>query len=785
VPDGSTARAGTPSPANRQLTADSRDDVISPGDLDSDDWDQEAALAAFMADVDSGYDLFTSSIGLEPDDVDWPPPGVQDAPPAADTGLLSPGGYPAGDKEARVEGQPGEDPVPEVPECFDAGFLPRVASADVRRGSGSGFASGNVLDTALPGPALGGFADTAAGADRGYAGLDDDELIGVLGGWQKTEAWAAAGKLSAVAELIRRRPGETSRVPGAASSPCPGPSTVPGSWTSASPGDDRGGRRGPTSNGSAAGNSAGDGPASNGPTAGDGPASNGGNGATGGGGGTGGGIPAGHGKFCADELAVALAISRWPAERMLALASDLATRLPLTRRALHEGVIDAYKAQIIAEATRVLDDAAAAAAEAAVIPTAVGKTPGQLRAAIARAVLKADPGAARQRREQAQRDARVELWREDAGTAALCGFGLPPDEALGADQRISDRALELKAAGVAGTMDQLRVRAYLDALLGQDTAAGNRRHGAGHPVQTGPGTPAGGSSVPEGGAGTADGSQQAGRDADQRAGLAARINLTVPLATLLRLADWPGEAGGFGPVDADLARAMAASAAIDPATTWCLTITDPGGHPTAHGCARPAKPRGKASPDRRPTGPAPGPAPGPTSQRTGPARKPGTKPPGAGSTATPGRSGNSPGGRLGHFDATPPGEYGTWRLRPVPGGPDLTVNLDPIAVTDCDHRHHTAAHDPGDRLRHLVEVRDGECTYPPCRRSARRCDFEHAIPWEQGGRTCACNAGARCRHHHHAKQAQGWRLDQNLPGYHTWTTPSGRRYTTGPATYPI
>ena len=94
-----------------------------------------------------------------------------------------------------------------------------------------------------------------------------------------------------------------------------------------------------------------------------------------------------------------------------------------------------------------------------------------MRAAIARAVLKADPGAARQRREQAQRDARVELWREDAGTAALCGFGLPPDEALAADQRISDRALELKAAGVAGTMDQLRVRAYLDALLGQDTAA--------------------------------------------------------------------------------------------------------------------------------------------------------------------------------------------------------------------------------------------------------------------------------------------------------------------------
>ena len=78
--------------------------------------------------------------------------------PAADTAVLSPDGYPAGDQESRVEGQPGQDPVPVVPECLDAGFLPRVATADVRRGSGSGFASGDVLDTALPGPALAGFA---------------------------------------------------------------------------------------------------------------------------------------------------------------------------------------------------------------------------------------------------------------------------------------------------------------------------------------------------------------------------------------------------------------------------------------------------------------------------------------------------------------------------------------------------------------------------------------------------------------------------------------------------
>ena len=79
---------------------------------------------------------------------------------------------------------------------------------------------------------------------------------------------------------------------------------------------------------------------------------------------------------------------------------------------------------------------------------------------------------------------------------------------------------------------------------------------------------------------------------------------------------------------------------------------------------------------------------------------------------------------------------------------------------------------------------DGAAGAIPEAGHARDSDFEHAVPYDQGGRTCACNAGARCRHHHHAKQAPGWRLDQHQPGHHTWTTPSGRTYTTGPTTYP-
>ena len=758
-----------------------REYAVTPGDLDGDDWDQDAAMAAFMADLESGYDLFTASIGLDPDpgDTDWLPP---DEPPSGGTGL----GWSA---------------------------------------AGRGFGSGDALDTALPDPVLAGHVDAAAGQTRDYAGLDDDAVIGALRAWQKVEAWAASGKLSAAAELIRRRPAVPSGDPGTADGPTVGPSVIP--WDT--PGAKDGAPGGHADDTGAAGSSAPDarrGPGGSVAAAGTSPGRR---------------IPAEWGKFCADELAVALSISRWVAERTLALAHDLATRLPLTARALREGVIDLYKAQIIAEATRVLDDAATAAAEAAILGAGIeGKTPGQIRATAGRAVLKADPTAARKRREQAQKDARVELWREDAGTAALCGFGLPPDAALAADQRIRDRTADLKAAGVPGTMDQLRVRAYLDALLGQDTAAATRaataaaaagQNGAAAvgrdprdssgPGQTGPGTasgPAGGTSRP------ADG-PPAGPGTGAPVGMAAQINLTIPLATLLGLAERPGEAAGFGPIDADLARAIAANAAAHPATSWCLTVTDQQGHPAAHGCARPTRPpRAPRRPDPGGGTPGPPPAPpGPPGPPAGPPRPPSPGPPGGG-TGTPARPSGPPGtppaptaparppgGSTPASNPGPPGAgrprgprqdransansansgnsgnsgYGSWRLRPAPGGPDLRIDLEPLAVTGCDHRHRTRGHDPGDTLRHLIHIRDGECTWPPCRRNARRCDFEHAIPWETGGPTCACNAGARCRHHHHQKQAHGWTLTQHLPGYHTWTTPAGRTYTNGPATYPV
>ena len=183
-------------------------------------------------------------------------------------------------------------------------------------------------------------------------------------------------------------------------------------------------------------------------------------------------MPAACEEFTGDELGRVLAESRGSADALLDLALALETRLPGTRAALRDGVITRYKAEIIASAAALLDPAEARAAEALVLGRAGRLTPGALRSAIARAVMEVAPAKARKRREAAAKDARVQRWAEDSGNAALMGRELPPAEVLAADQRITAWARELKAAGLAGDMDQLRARAYLDLLLDKDSRPG-------------------------------------------------------------------------------------------------------------------------------------------------------------------------------------------------------------------------------------------------------------------------------------------------------------------------
>ena len=195
------------------------------------------------------------------------------------------------------------------------------------------------------------------------------------------------------------------------------------------------------------------------------------------------------------------------------------------------------------------------------IGRAPGQTTGQLRASARRAVLAADPAAADRHREKAEKEARVEVWSEPAGTAALVGRDLRSADVIAADKRIDGLARQLKAAGIEGSLSQLRARAYLALLLGQPMP-GLLPPGAG---------PYGARTAAE------------GAITDPVAGA---VNLTMPLSSFLGASGQPGEVAGFGPVTAADGRALVDRLAGERGSRWCLTLTGQDGRAVAHGCAR-------------------------------------------------------------------------------------------------------------------------------------------------------------------------------------------------------
>ncbi len=129
------------------------------------------------------------------------------------------------------------------------------------------------------------------------------------------------------------------------------------------------------------------------------------------------------------------------------------------------------------------------------------------------------------------------------------------------------------------------------------------------------------------------------------------------------------------------------------------------------------------------------------------------------------------------------------RTGPGPPGTDPAAWLAQLKIirldtAACTHQLQTPGYRPGARLRHLATIRFPTCTRPGCRHPSARCDLDHRIPYDQGGRTCLCNLQPRCRGDHQAKQAPGWHVEETAAGTLTWTLPHGRSYTTQPEPYP-
>jgi hypothetical protein len=166
------------------------------------------------------------------------------------------------------------------------------------------------------------------------------------------------------------------------------------------------------------------------------------------------------------QVSLALTMSQSAAAWWTDLAVGLQWRLAGTGVALRSGAIDLGRAKAIAEATAVLDDEKAQAVESNILARAGEQTMGQLRAALRRAVIKADPEGAERRREEAERQARVMLYPDAEGTASLSGQRLSAVRAAAAMSRITALAQALKASGAGGGIDLLRGHVFLGLLLG-------------------------------------------------------------------------------------------------------------------------------------------------------------------------------------------------------------------------------------------------------------------------------------------------------------------------------
>lgn len=301
------------------------------------------------------------------------------------------------------------------------------------------------------------------------------------------------------------------------------------------------------------------------------------------------------------EIGLMLRLSTGSAGWRVAEARRLVEQFPAAFAALGTGSITMAKARIITEGCIDLGPGLAAAVEARVLPRAPEQTNGQLRAAVRRAVLRADSEAAQRRHRRKRRERGVVVYPERDGMAVLSAT-LPAAEAVGAFA-----VLDQHARACGGTderpMDARRADALVDLVL-RDTgfcsdgsgpanspasnsteAGSNPDTSSAEPSSTFAPSPApddGTSSTP--GTAPGAGSGPASPGTDRLPGLvpaagirtttnsvSVQIRVTVPFDVLRGTSTEPADLAGYGPITAEQARLLAG----DPDSAWHRLVTDP------------------------------------------------------------------------------------------------------------------------------------------------------------------------------------------------------------------
>ncbi len=263
------------------------------------------------------------------------------------------------------------------------------------------------------------------------------------------------------------------------------------------------------------------------------------------------------GHLARHEVGAALRLSPGPAYDRCRRAQEIVGRLAPTLRELDAGRISPAQATLLADAVHGLDDDVTAAVQQRVLARARFQTPAQTRQSLRRAVAAIDTAGAAERAADAYAERTVTKEPLDNAMTEIRAVLAATDaervwRAL--DERAASARTKLRTSGQPDTgVDALRADALVGAIL--ESLAADPNDAAADEVGASP---------------ACAGRCGRGRSRRPRRGPApAQVHVSVDLATLLGLADQPGELAGYGPIRAPMARELAADG------EWVRWTTDP------------------------------------------------------------------------------------------------------------------------------------------------------------------------------------------------------------------
>jgi len=233
------------------------------------------------------------------------------------------------------------------------------------------------------------------------------------------------------------------------------------------------------------------------------------------------------------ELAAALRIPERTIEGMLDEAQALTASLPATVSALTDGDISYRHAAAMLDQARSLPIEAWSDFEEALLPDARELTVSKFTRKARRRRERLHPVSIGERHAAAVTERRVWVQLLEDGMADLTAR-LSVEAALAAYDRLTQIAESQKAPDDDRHIGQMRADALTDLLLSGDTCAASA----------------------EGEALLSDTAQVSHENVGH--GIRPEVAVTVPVMTLLGLTEEPGELSGYGPIDPDTARRLAA-----------------------------------------------------------------------------------------------------------------------------------------------------------------------------------------------------------------------------------